>query len=101
MARMVKTAARKPLATVRASVNRMQTQGERVVARLRKDARALIARSRSEVLKEVRDLERRVVKGFHAATEEQVARLERRVAKLESMLAERFKPAGAPNERAA
>jgi hypothetical protein len=77
-----------PLAKVRASVARIQHQGERMVARLQRDARGLIARSRTEVLKEVRDLERRVVKSFHAATEEQVARLERRVMKLEQALAE-------------
>jgi hypothetical protein len=66
----------------------VRTQGERVVARLRRDAQALITRSRTEVLKEVRDLERRVLKGIHAATEEQVARLERRIAKLEATVAE-------------
>ena len=66
----------------------VRTQGERVVARLRRDARALITRSRTEVLKEVRDLERRVLKGMHAATEDQVARLERRIAKLEATVAE-------------
>ena len=83
-----KAKAQEPLAKVRASVARIQHQGERMVARLQRDARGLIARSRTEVLKEVRDLERRVVKGFHAATEEQVARLERRVAKLEQTVAE-------------
>jgi len=73
---------------MRASVNRMQGQAERLVGRVQREARALIARSRAEVLKDVRDLERRVVKGFHAATAEQVARLERRVAKLEQLVAE-------------
>jgi ribosome-interacting GTPase 1 len=34
----------------------------------------------------VRDLERKVVRQFHAATEEQLKRLERRVAKLERTL---------------
>jgi hypothetical protein len=78
--------ARTPLATMRASVIKMQKDGERVVGRVRRDARALIQRSRSEVLKEVRGLERRVLKGIHAATEEQVARLERRIAKLEQLV---------------
>jgi len=73
---------------MRASVNRMQGQAERLVGRVQREARALIARSRAEVVKDVRDLERRVVKGFHAATAEQVARLERRVAKLEQLVAE-------------
>ena len=88
------TKARTPLATVRASVIKMQKDGERVVGRVRRDARALIERSRSEVLKEVRGLERRVLKGIHAATEEQVARLERRIAKLEQMVAELRRVAG-------
>jgi len=89
------TKARTPLATVRASVIKMQKDGERVVGRVRRDARALIERSRSEVLKEVRGLERRVLKGIHAATEEQVARLERRIAKLEQMVAELRRVGGA------
>ncbi len=85
---MPKRRSRPPLVKMRASVNRMQGQAERLVGRVQREARALIARSRAEVLKDVRDLERRVVKGFHAATAEQVARLERRVAKLEQLVAE-------------
>jgi hypothetical protein len=85
---MTKTRATGGLAAVRTSVRRIQTQGERMVGRLRRDAEALIARSRTELRKEVGDLERRVVKGFHAATAEQVARLERRVAKLERTIEE-------------
>ncbi len=84
---MSKTKSQRPL-QVRASVTQMQGQAERLVRRLQRDAQGLIARSRTEVLKEIRDLERRVVKGFHAATEEQVARLERRVARLEQLVAE-------------
>ena len=64
----------------------MQTQGERMVERLRRDAQAFIARSRRDAQRELRDLERRVLKGLHAATAEQVARLERRVTKLEQEL---------------
>lgn len=71
----------------------VRTQGERVVARLRRDAQALITRSRTEVRKEVRDLERRMLKGIHAATEDQVARLERRIVKLEATVAELRKSA--------
>ena len=85
---MPKRSSRPPLVKMRASVNRIQGQAERLVGRVQREARALIARSRAEVLKDVRDLERRVVKGFHAATAEQVARLERRVAKLEQLVAE-------------
>lgn len=72
------------LATVRASIKRIQNEGERVVGRLRRDAQTLVSRSRSEVVKEVRHLERRVLRSLHAATEEQVTRLERRIAKLEA-----------------
>jgi hypothetical protein len=78
---------REPLALVGRSVRRMQTEGGRVVDRLQRDAKILIARTRSDLMKEVKGLERRVVKVFHAATEEQVARLERRVAKLEAAFA--------------
>jgi hypothetical protein len=84
---MTKAKRREPLALVGRSVRRMQSEGGRVVGRLQRDAQTLIARSRAEILKEVKDLERRVVKVFHAATEEQVVRLERRVAKLEAALA--------------
>ena len=68
-----------------------------VIKKIRVDAEKLVARGRSQVLKEVdvvrrkadlavRDLERKVVRQFHAATEEQLKRLERRVAKLERAL---------------
>ena len=93
---------RRALAKTGVSAKGMRSQAERMVARLRRDANALIARSRGEVVKEIRDLERRVVRGFHAATEEQVARLERRVAKLETLVAElAAKAAGSRSEQAA
>ena len=84
----------KPLATMRASVIKLRKDGERVVGRVRRDAEALIDRSRSEVLKEVRDLERRVLKAFHGATEERVTRLEKRIAKLEEAVATMHKSPG-------
>jgi len=76
---------------------------------MRKDAEALVARGRAEVLKDVRavktsanravrELERQVVRQFHAATTEQVRRLERRIAKLEQAVAELR---GRSSERAA
>jgi hypothetical protein len=80
----------------------MRSQAERMVARLRRDANALIARSHGEVVKEIRVLERRVVLGFHADTEEQVTRLERRVAQLENLVAEiAAKASGSRSEQAA
>ena len=99
---MTKTKPRRPLAKAGAAAKGMRDQAERLVGRLRRDANALIARSRGEVVKEIRDLERRVVRGFHAATEERVARLEHRVAKLENLVAElAAKAAGSRPEQAA
>ena len=92
-----------------ARVAAIRREGTLMLRRIRKDAEALVARGRAEVLKDVRavktsanravrDLERQVVRQFHAATTEQVRRLERRVAKLERMLAELK---AAPREKAA
>jgi hypothetical protein len=47
-----------------------------------------MARTRAEILKEVRQVERRVLKALHGATTEQVAGLERRMARLEQAVAE-------------
>jgi hypothetical protein len=80
------TKTRKPLGTVRATVIRMRKDGERMVGRVRRDAEALIARSRREFLKDVRDLERRLLQSLHGATAERVARLERRIEKLEEAI---------------
>ena len=113
---MAKTKNRRPLARVRATMKRATRDGEHLVARLRKDAYGLIERSRAEVMKDVRavtktiqnradravlDLERRVVKQFHAATEGQVKRLEQRIARVERMLAARSMAPTTGGERAA
>jgi hypothetical protein len=95
-ARRAATPAR-ALASVRASLARAQTRGERVVARLRQDAEAFMTRTRGEVLKEMRAFERRLLHAVHAATEERVARLERRIAKLEAAVP---RPAGTGGEQA-
>jgi len=79
--------------------NQMSTPAT-MIRNLRRDAESLVARGRTQVLKDVkavrvradravRDLERKVVRQFHAATEEQLKRLERRVAKLERMISAR------------
>jgi len=81
------------LARVRASLGRVQAEGERMVKRLRHDAEALMERTRGEVVREVRDLERRVLKALHGATKEQVTRLERRIASLERAVSEMHRPA--------
>ncbi len=90
-----------PFAAVLASLSRMQTQGELLLVRVRRDAEAFVARSRGEVAKELRDLERRVLKSLHAATREEVARLERRVAKLENGVTGLQCAGGTSGERAA
>lgn len=101
---MAKTSKRSnPVGQVRASVKSVQREGMHLVERLRADAGKLVARSRAEVLKDVRalrteivgradravrDLERKVVRQFHAATQGEVRRLEARLAKLERRVAE-------------
>jgi hypothetical protein len=88
-----------PKANGTVRVAALRREGTLMLRRMRKDAEALVARGRAEVLKDVRavktgahravrELERQVVRQFHAATTEQVRRLERRVAKLERALAE-------------
>ena len=90
-----------PLAALRLSVGRLQTRAERLLVRVRRDAEALVARSRREVVKEMRTLERRLLRSIHAATREDVSRLERRVAKLESELPGLQPSARTGSERAA
>src|SRR5436853_6166871 len=89
---MTKATVRKPVATIR-------DEGAEMIKKLRRDAEALVARGRAEVMKDVqvvrrgadravRELERRVVRQFHGATEGQLKRLEGRVAKLERLMAQ-------------
>ena len=84
-------------ATVRKPVETIRREGAQMIKKLRRDAEALVARGRAEVMKDVqvvrrgadravRELERKVVRQFHGATEEQLKRLERRVAKLERLM---------------
>jgi hypothetical protein len=101
MAKIRKAAQPAPLAAVRTSLTRMQTRAERILAKARRDAQAFITRSRSEVLKDLREIERRVLKAVHAATREDLARLERRVTKLEKNLAGSPQSIGTGGERAA
>jgi BMFP domain-containing protein YqiC len=101
MAKARKTVEPAPLAAVRTSLGRMQTRAERLLKKVRRDAEAFITRSRGEVVKDLHQLERRVLKAVHAATREDLARLERRVAKLESTLAGSQPAIGTGGERAA
>jgi hypothetical protein len=102
MAKMRKTV-RPPtaVAAIRTSLGRMQTRAERLLAKVRRDAEVFVTRSRGEILKDFRELERRVLKAVHAATREDLARLERRVAKIETNLARSRQSIGAGGERAA
>jgi polyhydroxyalkanoate synthesis regulator phasin len=98
-----KPKARRPLQDLRKSMKRMQAEGEKLINRLQRDGKTLLARTRTQLVKDVgkvrkdvgaraertvRDLEKRVVKQFHAATAEQVGALERRVAQLETLAAD-------------
>jgi vacuolar-type H+-ATPase subunit E/Vma4 len=100
---MAKTRARRPLDELRTSIGRMQREGERMAARIQREARSLFSRGRTELLKDVRkvqaDLQRRagktiqtleakVMKELHAARSERVAGLEKRVEELERRLGE-------------
>ena len=84
---MAKAKARRPLQDLRKSMKRMQAEGEKLINRLQRDGKTLLARTRTQLVKDVgaraertvRDLEKRVVKQFHAATAEQVGALERRI----------------------
>jgi len=92
-----------PLAEVRASVKRITGDGERLFKRLQRDAQALVKHTRAEAARDVqsvrkdlerranrtvRDMERKLLKQMHAATESQVRRLERRLSKLERIVAD-------------
>jgi hypothetical protein len=83
---------------LRASMRRMQADGEEMVGRLRRDAQALLKNGRAEIVRDVRSLreradktlrtlEGRVLRQVHAATTDQVKRLERRLAKVEQFVA--------------
>ncbi len=104
-------AARLSLEDVRASVQRIQAEGERLVGRIRQDARTLVSQSprslddvRKRATEAVRDLDAqrakiralvvdrlteladRVVKVTRVASADQVSDLDRRVAELERRL---------------
>jgi hypothetical protein len=89
------------LNNLRTSLAQVQAKGERIVARVRRDAEAFMARSRQEATREMRALERRLLKRLHGATREQVTRLERRIGRLEQAVAELQRPRGTGGEKAA
>src|SRR5882724_11825809 len=106
---MAESKARITLKDVRASVKRMQTEGEKLVTRLRRDARAFATRSRRETVSSLvsdarrlqADLRKRaeraieervtgvvetVVKTLNVATHRELENLRKRVADLERRL---------------
>jgi BMFP domain-containing protein YqiC len=87
-----------PLLALGATLRRIETQAERMLGRFRRDVEGFMTRSRSDFAKDLRALERRVLKAVHAATREDVARLQKRVAKLENRLPP---PSETGSERAA
>jgi methyl-accepting chemotaxis protein len=104
--------AKSPMADLRASMRRMQADGEEMVGRIRRDAQALLRTGRAEIVRDVRGLsqradktlrafESRVLHQLHAATTDQVKRLERRLAKLEQGLAAVERRLGAASKTAA
>jgi hypothetical protein len=91
---------------------RLQTQGERLYRRVRKDAEALLARGRKQLSQDVRilqvraeraarDLEASLLRRVHAASEGQVKKLERRVTALEQRLAALERATASPERGAA
>ena len=100
---MPTTKRRDPIRRVRASVKNVTREGSKMVERLRADASKIVARSRAEVLKDlralrsevvgradraVRELERKIVRELHAATQAEMRRLQARVGRLERRVAE-------------
>ncbi len=96
-------ATKKPSTTSGSIATRASASLERMLRSLRREAEALISHNRKELKssllavrkdlqqradRALRDVERRVLKQFHAANEDRVRRLEQRVAKLEKALAE-------------
>ena len=72
---MAESKARITLKDVRASVKRMQTEGEKLVTRLRRDARAFATRSRRETVSSLLSDARRL----QADLRKRVSDLERRL----------------------
>ena len=98
--------------SVRKTATAIQKDGARMIRVLRRDAEALMARGRAEVMKDVRairtgadravrELERKVVRQLHAVSQDQLKRLERRVVKLERAVAELMTRARGAPEKAA
>lgn len=99
----VNAKSRGALVEVQGAVRRLQKQGEVLIGRIGKDAKALATKGRAELVRDlkkvqkevharvdrtVRDLERNLQKRLHAATEERVGKLEARLDELERRFSE-------------
>ena len=73
---MAESKARLSLKDVRASVKRMQTEGERLVTRLRRDARAFATRSRRETVSNLLSDARRLQVDLRKRAEKAIGELE-------------------------
>src|SRR5207247_10908686 len=73
---MAESKARLSLKDVRASVKRMQTEGERLVTRLRRDARAFATRSRRETVSNLLSDARRLQVDLRKRAEKAIEELE-------------------------
>jgi len=73
---MAESKARLSLKDVRASVKRMQTEGERLVTRLRRDARAFATRSRRETVSNLLSDARKLQVDLRKRAEKAIGELE-------------------------
>jgi len=79
---MADNASRLSLTTVRAAVDHVQTEGERLLTRLRRDTEALLARRRRQVVAEVLGTTRRVEADIRQRAERALRDLDGRRAQL-------------------
>src|SRR5438309_11415201 len=86
---MAESKARITLKDVRASVKRMQTEGEKLVTRLRRDARAFAMRSRRETVSSLLSDARRLQTDLRKRAEKAIEELDAQRARLLAALEER------------
>ena len=86
---MAESKARITLKDVRASVKRMQTEGEKLVTRLRRDARAFATRSRRETVSSLLSDARRLQTDLRKRAEKAIEELDAQRARFLATLEER------------
>ena len=86
---MAESKARITLKDVRASVKRMQTEGEKLVTRLRRDARAFAMRSRRETVSSLLSDARRLQTDLRKRAEKAIEELDAQRARFLATLEER------------